>query len=300
MAGRTIFLTGGSGFIGSSLLARLSASQRYDFVCLAREGGVDTPGVRWLRAGLEEREKYAPALRGCEQVVHLAALTGKARAKAFERVNVEGTRSLLDACREAGVRRFLHVSTIAVTFPEKRHYPYARSKERAEGLVRGSGLDWSIVRPTVVLGRDSPIWRSLATLARLPRTPIFGSGKANLQPILVEDLAACIASWMEAPNTNGETVEMGGPDVLTFEDLLRRTRHALGKRSRVLIHLPLAMTVKTLALLERPLLRLLPMTAGQLYAFRYDSVARPSAFMDELRPNLASVDKMLELLSRDG
>ena len=88
-------------------------------------------------------------------MVHLAAVTGRAAPADYRRVNVDGTRALLRACTAAKVRRFVHMSTIAAAYAEQRYYPYAKSKSEAEALVRDSGMDFSIIRPTLVLGARS-------------------------------------------------------------------------------------------------------------------------------------------------
>ena len=107
-------------------------------------------------------------------MVHLAALTGRAAPEEYKRVNVDGTSVLLQACKAAKVRRFLHVSTIAAGYPDQRYYPYATTKAQAESLVRESGLDLAIVRPTLVLGEKSPIWNTLVPIPE-GRRPCWSS-----------------------------------------------------------------------------------------------------------------------------
>ena len=299
MSAETLFLTGAGGFIGRHLLERMDGSGRA-VVCLSRQSRPEEPGRRWVLGDLEDPSSFSDALAGCEAVVHLGALTGKARAADYERVNVEGTRSLLEACRSAGVKRFLYVSTIATHYPEKRRYPYARSKERAEGLVRSSSLEWTIMRPTIVLGRDSPIWISLCKLARMPLTPVFGGGKVHVQPVSVDDVADCILTWVRRGRMRGEQIDVGGPEVLSFRDLLRRTRRALRGKESGLLPVPLKSAMAVLSLLEPFFLAALPLTAGQLYAFRYDSTAQPSDFMVQRCDRLTRIDALIEELARDA
>jgi len=299
MSGENLFLTGASGFIGRHLLERMDGSGRAT-VCLSRQAKPEQAGVRWVQGDLEDPTSFSAALEGCEAVVHLAALTGKARAAEYERINVEGTRSLLEASRRAGVKRFLYVSTIATHYPEKRRYPYARSKERAEGLVRASSLEWTILRPTIVLGRDAPIWISLCKLARMPLTPVFGGGKVHVQPVAVRDVADCILTWVRRGRMRGEEIDVGGPEVLSFRDLLGRTRRALRGKQSGLLPVPLKSSMAALSLLEPFFLGVLPLTAGQLYAFRYDSTAQPSDFMIQRRDRLMRIDALIEELASDG
>jgi NADH dehydrogenase len=222
---------------------------------------------------LDDPSSYGPALAGSDTVVHLAALTGKGAPKEHFRVNAEGTELLLERCRREGVARFLHVSTIAVTFPEKRHYPYARSKEESERLVRESGLDWAILRPTIVLGPNSPLWTKFFSLASAPILPVFGSGQNRVNPVHVNDVVSCILSLLASDRLGGRTVECGGRDVLTMGEFLRAMRRAARGREGPALHLPVGVIVEMLSLVGRFALPILPVSAGQFYAFRYDGVA---------------------------
>ena len=274
-----IFLTGATGFLGRHLLARLDAAHVWEVRCLVRggpralaaspHGPVVVPVEGDLRGA-----SLADALKGCDAVVHLAALTGKASERDLEAVNVEGTRRLLAAAREAGVPRFLHVSTIAVSYPETRHYPYARSKQRAELLVRDSGLDWLIVRPTVVFGHGSAVGKSLAALAAAPVLPLFGGGTSRVQPLHVTDMVRVLRQRLREPSLGERVEDVGGRDVVAFGEFLRALRRALRGSEGPALSIPLGPLLPLLAALEPAMLRVLPVTAGQLYAFRHDGVAR--------------------------
>lgn len=274
-----IFVTGAFGFVGRHLLPHLVARSRRVFALRRPNSPAISlgDGVIPIEADLWHTERYAHALGECATVVHLAAATGKRRAAEYFRVNTEGTARLLQASRAAGVRRFLFMSTIAATFPDRRHYPYAESKARAEDAVRNSGLDHLIVRPTVVLGPGAPAWTGLGALARGAVILVPGNGRAVMQPIDVGDLAAAVAELVERFPHPDTIVELGGPDRVTVETLLRGISRRRGARNPRPVHVPLGPLVALLAALEPLLLPLLPVTAGQLSAFRYDTTARPHA-----------------------
>ena len=296
-----LFLTGGTGFVGRVLLARLLARPAGDVTCLVRDparlivpAGGRTPRV--VRGDLGSVEALAEAMRGCDVVLHLAASTGKASAAAHQRANLEGTRTLIAAAKRAGVPRFVYVSTIAAGFPDQRFYPYAASKAAAEVAVRESGLDWTIVRPTIVLGPDSPIGVAFAKLAGGPAVMMFGDGKARVQPIDVGDLANVLVAVLDSSAVSHDTIDAGGPEEISFEELLAGVRQRLrGSRTPVL-HLPLTLLRYALAAFEPLLFSVLPLTAGQLAAFANDSVARPHPLTTALRPGMQSVDQMLASL----
>jgi NADH dehydrogenase len=270
-----VFLTGATGFLGRRVLARLAAVASREVVCLVRSGSdvAPMPNVRFVRADLLSPESYAAALQGCETVVHLAAATGKLAAAEYWRVNRDGTERLLQAARAAGVKRFLFISTIAVKFRNQARYHYAQSKSEAEELVKRGGMRWTIIRPTIISGEGAPVIRGLSMLAGLPVIPVFGNGKTRVQPIDVNELAASIRSITDTSGHDGEMVEIGGPEILTMDELLIRIRGMLGKGSAPILHIP----AKPVAMLagwgESILGPRLPFTAGQLASFTNDGVA---------------------------
>jgi nucleoside-diphosphate-sugar epimerase len=296
-----LFLTGGTGFIGRQLLARLAREDAHSVRCLSRRTSLSTEkvdaGVEVVTGDLREPESYREALRGCDVVVHLAGVTGKARRAEYFATNEGGTRALLDACRRASVRRVIFASSIAATYQDKTAYPYAQSKQRAEQAVSDSGLNYLIVRPTIVLGRGSMIWNKLVTLAGLSVTPILGDGHVRVQPIYVDDLATFLLSMIAISDFPDCAVDLGGPDVVTFEDLLRKIRRALTGRNSTVVHLPVRGTIALLAWMERWLNpNLLPVTAGQLSAFVNDSVAVEHSLVTDKRRGMKTIDEMLTLL----
>jgi nucleoside-diphosphate-sugar epimerase len=298
---KQIFMTGATGVVGRALLARLAGDKRSagrnmpQVTVLSRNvSAAPEPAVKFVTARLGEPENWRHALEGCTEVVHMAAQTGKAKAAQFERVNVEGTRAVVDAARAAGVGRLLFVSSIAACYPELEHYPYGRSKRDAEQVVRESGLEWAVVRPTIVLSRRASNWHALDGLAGLPVTPIFGPGTARIQPIYADDLAECLATWIDDPAFARESYDLGGPEVLTFGDFLRRVRRRKRGSTGPLLRLPGKLGIAVLSKLENVALPLLPMTAGQLYSFVYDSTAKPNALLERHVAKMKGVDAMLD------
>ena len=302
MTDREVVVTGGTGFVGRALVARLEADGR-SFARVGRQNDPQGGGPgRWIHADLAASgsSELAAALAGSGAVVHLAAVTGRARPDAYERVNVDGTQRLLDAAKEAGVERFVYVSTIATRYPELDHYPYARSKAEAERRVQASGLAWTILRPTIILGEASPIQASLSGLARLLVTPRFGSGRVKVQPIDVRDVVSCVVDSLEDASVLGQAIDLGGPDQLTFSDFLRRLRKSVGRSPGALLPIPLAPTMLGLSLAEPWFHGVLPVTAGQLYAFRYDSTAEPSPFLQDRIAGFSTLDAILERTAGAG
>jgi NADH dehydrogenase len=297
----SVFLTGGTGFIGRSLLRALRATT-HDVICLERGSARSSDGdasSRAVRGDLLDPASYEASLAGVDVVVHLAAVTGRAPEHGYFRVNEGGTAALVEACVRRGVGRFLFVSSIAARFTNAPHYHYARSKQQAERIVRESGLRFTILRPTIVLGSGSPIGKGLRSMSRLPVIPIFGDGRVRVQPIDVGDVAALIVALIDEDRFQGEVIEAGGPDIITMEELLRKL-HALQRGSSArTVHLPLVPIRGALGAAERISLALAPITAGQLASFANDGAATPSPFVQSRVADMKRMDEMLTVLARD-
>jgi NADH dehydrogenase len=242
---------------------------------------------------LRDIDAHERDLAGVDTIVHLAAATGKARPEEFFASNVEGTERLVQLCRRVGARRLLYVSSIAVRFPDKRHYYYAQSKEQAEEVVRRGGLQFTILRPTMVLGRGSPVYSGLAKLAQLPVLPIFGDGRTLIQPIHVDDLVACIIGLLDSDCFRGETLDVGGPEVISIEEFLKKIYRLHHDRAPRVIHIPLALLIPALTLLEKFAYPLLPFTLGQMSTFRFNGTAQKSPLTQEGSARFKTVDEML-------
>jgi NADH dehydrogenase len=274
---RRLFLTGATGFLGRRLLARLR-QRDVEVTCLVRRAGPGEEGrVRWVLGDLRRPEPWLAELQGTHTVVHVAGVTGTAPEREHQAVNAEATAILARGAAAAGARRFVFVSTIAVKFADRSRYPYARAKEAGEAAVRASGTPWLIVRPTIVLGPDAPVLAGLRRLARLPVLPLFGGGRARVQPVHVGDLAELLDRILQDEGLSGEVVEAGGPEVVTLADLLRELRRLEGKPPRAL-SLPIGPLAALLWWLERAGLRL-PVTAGQLATFVEDGIAKPHSWV---------------------
>jgi len=295
----SILITGSSGFLGRHLLSALDPRRLQRIYCLSRQdrstlsGISNHPAVVWLQGSLFDLGHYERELAETDTVIHLAAATGKATRSEYFTVNVDGIRALIEQCKRLGVKRFLHVSSIAVRFPNKTRYYYAQSKEQAEQLVRSSGLRYTILRPTIILGHGSPVWAGLCKLASLPVIPIFGDGKALIQPIHVEDLVSFILTILDRDIFNGETLELGGPEAISIEEFLKKVHHRLFQSRPRTIHISFALLLPVLTLLETILFPLLPITVGQLASFRYNGTAELNWLSAERISTLKSIEEMV-------
>ena len=297
---RSLFVTGAGGYVGSYLL-RAVPPDRYERVyCLGRrEPAPGTPGyLEWIRADLLEPARYQKGLAACDTVVHLAAATGKNRPEAFFRVNRDGTAALVEACRQSSTRKFLHVSTIAVKFPDLSRYPYAESKKQAEEIVRQSGLPFTILRPTIITGPRAPVLEGIFRLAGAPIVPVFGGGRTLVQPVYVEDLIAVIVGFLNGGAFENRTIDVGGPETLGMEEFLLKARAIRSGKPPRILHLPGRMWIPLLGFLEKFLLPVMPVTAGQLTSFTSDGTAEESPLLTEWHGGMKGIDEVLRLATK--
>jgi uncharacterized protein YbjT (DUF2867 family) len=238
-----ILVTGGTGFVGGHVVKALRDKDR-PVRCLVRRPGKATHLTSWgcelAEGDLTDAASLRRAVEGVDVVVHLVAIR-QGKPEQFQAVMVEGTRNLLRAANEGGVKRFVHMSALGTSEETKDLVPYYGAKWEMEKDVKGSGIDYVIFRPSFIFGRDGGILPTFRKLAKLtPVTPIIGSGEQRIQPIWADDVAAYFAKAIDhEPATNG-MFELGGPDVVTWNEFWTRLKRALGIRRRS-VHVPVGL-----------------------------------------------------------
>ena len=198
---------------------------------------------------MTDPESLRRAVEDVDVVVHLVAmLTGK--REDFERVMEQGTRDLVAAAKDAGVKRFVLMSALGTDERTKELVPYYHAKWEMEQAVKASGLEYVIFRPSFVFGRGRGALLQFSQIAKAPVTPIIGPGTQRIQPIWVDDVAAYFVAGVELPEAANRTFELGGPDVVTWNEFWPLLKQALGVRRRT-IHLPFGLMRAVAAVLEK-------------------------------------------------
>ena len=291
-----ILITGATGFIGPRIVHALRADDR-PVRALVREpanaGHLHAWGCETTVGDMNDAASLRRAVEGCDTVIHLVAiLTGAPRD--FDRVMTQGTRSLVGAAKDAGVRRFVLMSALGVDERTKGLVPYYRAKWEMEQAVKESGLEHVIFRPSFVFGREGGALQQFKRIARVaPVTPIVGPGTQRIQPIWIEDVAKYFAAAVDEPDAANRTFELGGPDAVTWNEFWERLKRALGV-GRPSVHLPFGLMRVQAAVLER--LPSPPVTRDQLTMLAAgDNVVTTTDAVDTFGFPLVPLDEQLRL-----
>jgi uncharacterized protein YbjT (DUF2867 family) len=223
-------VTGGTGFVGEHLL-RMAGESGFAIQALTRTPRRGEAGIKWIEGALGHPDTLQRLVEGADAVVHIAGLISGSRA-AFEAVNAGGTANMIEAARSAGVRRFIHISSLAAREPDLS--AYGSSKAEAERIVAASGLDWTIIRPPAVFGPGDRETLELFKMAKRGIVALPPRGRFSV--IHVEDLCRLILVLVDAPESIGATYEAddgreGGWDNRHFARTLGRL---FGRRATTL------------------------------------------------------------------
>lgn len=287
-----VLVTGATGFVGPHVVQEL-VDRGHRVRVLERTPGSSgrLPSQDAVRGEMTDAASLRTAVDGQEVVVHLVAIINGSPAQ-FERVMSQGTRDLVAAARDAGVRRFVLMSALGTSDETKDLVPYYRAKWAMEEAVKGSGIEHVIFRPSFIFGRGGGALQQFLKIARVaPVTPIVGPGTQRIQPIWVADVAAYFAEGVERPEAANRTFELGGPDVVTWNEFWDRLKRAAGSR-RPSVHLPFGLMRVQAAVLER--LPNPPVTRDQLTMLEAgDNVVTNTDAVDTFGLPLVPLDEQL-------
>jgi len=257
-----LLVAGGSGFIGSHIVRELIEHSPESAVrILTRKTKAESPWgprVQYAAGDVTVPQSLTALLQGVDVVIHCVQfpnhpVENPAKGWTYERVDGQGTWNLVNACMPAGVHRFVYLSGAGAG--PGRSEPWFHAKHEAEQAVRQSGMEYAILRPSWVYGpEDRSLNRFVMLARRSPVIPVIGNGRSRVQPVSVFDVAkvaALSATRAQAPNA---VFELGGPEELSMNEILRTVQKILGKR-RILMHSPVVvmkLVTRVLALLPNP------------------------------------------------
>ena len=280
--GKLVTVFGGSGFVGRHIvwyLARLgyrvrAAVRRPDLAGHLQPMGV-VGQIHAVQANLRFPDSVVRAVEGAEVVINAVGILAPLGSQTFEAVHAAGARAVAKAARQAGAERLVHISAIGADLKSRARY--ARTKAEGEEAVLAEFPSAIILRPSIVFGPEDEFFNRLAALARVsPVLPLIGGGRTKFQPVFVGDLAQAAANASDGAGKPGTIYEIGGPQVLSFRDLLEATLRYTD-RHRLLAPMPFWLATLQ-ALLTWPLPNALrPITVDQVRLLKSDNVVSEAA-----------------------
>ncbi len=271
-----IVITGATGYIGRHLVSRLVAQGERPR-CLVRDvkkaaSILPADKVELVQGATTQPATLNAALQGIETVVHAAFVTADKKegpSDHYEETNVGGTSNLILAAKAAGVKRVVEVSGLG-TKPDKPG-SYMQGRYLSEKMLMESGLDWTIVRPSVLFGKDASFTKGLVDLIHTsPILPLIGGGTTMFQPIYVEDVVTVLMKVLEDPaRTNGKIYTIGGPEYYSFTQVFNELLKAL-HTNRLKVYSPTPLVAIGAAVMEAVLPKP-PLTKAAMSLFSFNN-----------------------------
>jgi NADH dehydrogenase len=272
-------IVGATGFVGSHLVPHL-VQAGHEVVAISRDGR-RLPGwgdrVVARAADVGTSAGVDEALAGADALVHLAAIPRESRGRSFEDVNVRGTQGVVAAAERLGIGRLVHLSVLGVADDPKLAYLY--SKWRGEEAVRTSSLAWVVLRPSLMFGRGDGFFNLVKTTLRYWSPGIVvvpGAGDALFQPLSVDDLAIGVEKSLAEPARAGSVYELGGPDHVTYGQIVDAVMRATGMRRRK-VGLPIPLISALTAVTDR-VLPIFPVSHDQISSLQRPNYTDLDAF----------------------
>jgi len=263
-----ILVTGATGFLGRHLLAVFS-KKKIKAACLIRrvKSRGKIRGFKPVIGNLNEPESLYKATKNIDVVIHIAGEVNPKDNMLYNKINYLGTVNLVNACRKNKVKRIIYLSSLDAALKTA----YGRSKSKAEKIIKRSGIDHVILRPSLIYGEgDNKHLADIArTIKRSPFIPVFGDGRYLRQPVYVRDVAESILKAVKLKKKN-KTYNIGGPDKLEFDAMMDMIAESLGLK-RIKIHIPFSIGRFFVGLYER----IMPnpgFTVEQMDSLRMDKV----------------------------
>ena len=274
-----IFIAGASGFVGGHLVDHLVKSGR-EVASLARSDkaadALHAKGCRVIRGDITRPETLKDVfLPGAGAIViHLVGIIEEKGTATYRAIHVEGTRNLVEEAKRAGIRHFFYQSALGA---DKTSWSgYLKTKAEAEEIVMQSGIPFTIFRPSLMIGPWDGFTRKMVDVIKLsPVIPLPGEGRAKFQPIYIRDWLQCLDKVIEDPEAHSGIFDIGGPEHLTFREIIEKLATALG-RNKITFSIPMGLMKFSSVLLETLKVKS-PVSTDQLRLLEQDNICDVSA-----------------------
>lgn len=249
-----LLITGGTGYVGGYILEALEGKTPRSEIRIMSRAGKDLDKLRGMgydtvAGSVSKLEDMRRAMQGIDKVIHLVGIIREAPSKGqtFDRVIGAGTENVAKAAKEAGVGRILFMSALGATNMSTGYY---KNKIRGEEAVKAAGIPYVIFRPSFLIGAGGEFTALLKQLTMFPIVPVLGPGNYPVQPLYVRDMARYYAQGLEDDRYTNQTFEVGGPHTFDYNDMIRKTLAARGKKGW-LFHAPLFLVRPLVPIIEK-------------------------------------------------
>jgi uncharacterized protein YbjT (DUF2867 family) len=255
MTAKLITIFGGSGFVGRHVVRALAKRGHRIRVAVRRPdlaGHLQPLGtvsqIQPIQANLRYPNSVAAAVKDADAVINLVGILAETGRQTFSSVQAEGTRAVAQACQQAGISNFVQISALGAD--ANSNSIYSQTKAYGEHIAQELVPNATIIRPSIVFGPEDNFFNQFAALARvLPVLPLIGGGETKFQPVFVGDVADLIARVIDGEAQGGRVYELGGPDVMSFKQILEYILKVTG-RKRLLLPLPFPVAMVQAAIME--------------------------------------------------
>lgn len=254
----TVLVTGGAGFVGNNIIAKLVADGRPVRAVVRRKEKAEKrlgkfgDKIEIVEGDVTKRDDWSALMQGVSAVIHTVAISMEKGTQTYDEVNYQGTINVADAAIDAGVSRFINISQNGAD--SSLPYKFLASKGKAQDYLEQTDLQWTAIRPSSIFGEQDEFFNTFARLVRLTPIifPLIGGGKAEFQPVSVLDVAEAAVRCLDDDSTIGKNLIVGGPEVLTLGEIEKRVIDTLDSR-RLMIPVPVSLLRPVVFVMENTL-----------------------------------------------